>query len=206
MSKSDFVPKSDVEFLAWLDHLALNAEAHQAELGISDATLAKLKAAAVDFHAKLNAHTQAQAAANHASEEKKASRKDNEAAARSFARQVKVGDGYTDAFGKLLRIIGAEDSTDYSSLKPDLTAKDLGGGKLALDFTKNGTDGVNLYAFDETTHQYVFLARATQAPYTDSRPLADPAKPEIRRYKAIYVLIDEETGQFSDEVVATCSP
>jgi len=74
MAKSDFVPKPDNDFLAWLDPLAVNAEAHQAGLSLSDAAVAKLKASAVDFRAKLAANTQAQAAARHASEEKSASR------------------------------------------------------------------------------------------------------------------------------------
>ena len=51
-----------------------------------------------------------------------------------------------------------------------------------------------------------FLARDTQTPYLDTRPLLDPAKPEIREYKAMYVLGDEEIGIFSHELVVNCAP
>ena len=48
----------------------------------------------------------------------------------------------------MLQITGPEDSTDYASLKPDLTAIDQGGGKVELGFSKRRTDGVNIYVFD----------------------------------------------------------
>ncbi|MDD5037615.1 MAG: hypothetical protein PHE55_23040 [Methylococcaceae bacterium] len=87
-----------------------------------------------------------------------------------------------------------------------LSATDQGGGNVMLGFSKLRTDGVNIYAFDEATGQFRFLARDTQQPYVDNRPLAVPGKPELRRYKAIYVLGDEEIGLFSDEVVVNCTP
>ena len=48
---------------------------------------------------------------------------------------------------------------------------------------------------------FIFLARDTQTPYLDTRPLKVPGKPEIREYKAMFVLNDEEIGIFSHEVV-----
>jgi hypothetical protein len=42
--------------------------------------------------------------------------------------------------------------------------------------------------------------------YIDNRDLLVPGKPEVRRYKAIYVVGDDETGYFSDEVVVTVQP
>ncbi|MDD5034664.1 MAG: hypothetical protein PHE55_07870 [Methylococcaceae bacterium] len=206
MAKSDFVPTADNDFLAWLEHLAANAGSHQAELGLSPTALSGLNAAIADFRVKLTANTQAQSVARQATEAKKASRRAAEGAGRAIARQSKVATGYTDALGALLQIVGPEDSTDYASLKPDLTATDQGGGNVVLGFSKLRTDGVNIYVFDEATGQFRFLARDTQPPYVDNRPLAVPGKPELRRYKAIYVLGDEEIGLFSDEVVVNCTP
>ena len=39
-----------------------------------------------------------------------------------------------------------------------------------------------------------------------NRPLLAAGKPELRKYKAVYVLSDEEIGLFSDEVVVNCAP
>jgi hypothetical protein len=44
------------------------------------------------------------------------------------------------------------------------------------------------------------LARDTQTTYLDNRPLKVPGKPEIREYKATFVLNDEEIGIFSHEL------
>ena len=53
---------------------------------------------------------------------------------------------------------------------------------------------------------FVFLARDTASPYIDNRPLLVATKPELREYKAVYVLSDAEIGLFSDEVVVNCAP
>ena len=53
---------------------------------------------------------------------------------------------------------------------------------------------------------FVFLARDTASPYIDHRPLLVATKPELREYKCVYVLNDEEIGLFSDEVVVNCAP
>jgi hypothetical protein len=206
MAKSDFVPTTDNDFLAWLDNFITQAEARRAELGLSEAALTALKAAGAEARAKSAANLQAQAAARHAAEEKKASRRAAESSARAIARQIKAGSGYSEALGALLGIVGPEDTTDLASLKPVLTGTDQTGGVVVLNFPKLRTDGINIYEMDEETGKYAFLARDTVAPYIDNRPLRDPTKPELRRYTAVYVVGDEEVGQFSDELVVNCAP
>ncbi len=58
----------------------------------------------------------------------------------------------------------------------------------------------------ELPSKYAFLARDTVAPYVDNRPLRDSTKPGLRRYTAVYVVGDEEVGQYSDELVMNCAP
>ena len=50
------------------------------------------------------------------------------------------------------------------------------------------------------------MARDTATPYLDTRPLLTAGKPEIREYKAMFVLNDEEIGIFSHELVVNCAP
>jgi hypothetical protein len=40
----------------------------------------------------------------------------------------------------------------------------------------------------------------------DTRPLLVAGKPELRQYRAIYVVGDEEVSQFSDDLTVNCSP
>jgi hypothetical protein len=42
--------------------------------------------------------------------------------------------------------------------------------------------------------------------HKSQRPLLVPGKPEIREYKAMFVLNDEEIGIFSHELVVNCAP
>lgn len=206
MAKSDFLPAADNDFFAWLDNFVAQAQARRAELGLAEPALAALGATVAEARAKLAAHVQAQAAARHASEEKKSARQAAESQTRALARQIKAMPGYTQALGTLLGIVGPEGAADPSALKPTLSAVDQTGGTVVLSFPKLGTDGINIYEIEEGTGRYVFLARDTVAPYVDNRPLRDPTKPELRRYTAVYVIGDAEVGQFSNELVVACAP
>ena len=87
-----------------------------------------------------------------------------------------------------------------------LTGVDQTGGVVEPDFDKSISDGVNIYAKRDGDADFVFLARDTASPYIDNRPLLVATKPELREYKCVYVLNDEEIGLFSDEVVVNCAP
>ncbi|MEI8344984.1 MAG: TIM barrel protein, partial [Candidatus Omnitrophota bacterium] len=84
----------------------------------------------------------------------------------------------------------------------------IAGFKEAMEivFNKSKSDGVNVYSQRDGDAGWVFLARDTESPYVDNRPLLAAGKPEVRRYKAIYVLGDDETGQPSDEITVTATP
>jgi hypothetical protein len=206
MAKSDFIPRSDAEFLLWHDHFIATAIANQAESGLGDAELAAHQADNAEFRAKLAAKNLADATAKKVSAEKTDSRSRIEGNVRASARRIKAGAGYSEPLGHAFRIVGAEDSTDLSQAKPTLNATDKGAGQVVLDFVKSKSDGINVYGKREGEADFVFLARDTASPYVDSRPLAAPGKAEVRRYVAVFVLADEEVGLRSDEVVVTCSP
>jgi len=50
------------------------------------------------------------------------------------------------------------------------------------------------------------LARDTSPTYVDNRPLLVAGKPELREYKAVFVVGDIEVSQFSDEITVNCAP
>ncbi len=47
---------------------------------------------------------------------------------------------------------------------------------------------------------FKFLARDTQPPYVDNRLMFVAGKPELREYKAVFVIGDQEVSQFSDKI------
>jgi len=175
-------------------------------LGLADADVAALAADSALLDTKLAALANADAAHAQAAAEKTATRRAIEGRVRALARRIKAAPGYTEALGAQLSIVGPEDSTDLTAAKPTLTAKAQARGAVEIAFKKSKSDGVNLYAQREGDAGWVFLARDTESPYLDTRPLLTAGKPEQRRYKAIYVLGDDETGQFSDEITVTATP
>ena len=90
-------------------------------------------------------------------------------------------------------------------LKLSVLAKERD-GQIQINFNKLTSDGVNMYSKRDGDADFVFLARDTQTPYVDTRPLLVPGKPEIREYKAMFVLGDEEICVFSHELVVNCAP
>ena len=83
---------------------------------------------------------------------------------------------------------------------------DCTGGQVQINFNKLTSDGVNIYSKRDGDADFIYLARDTESPYIDTRPLKVPGKPEIREYKAMFVVGDEEIGIFSHELVVNCAP
>lgn len=205
MAKQDCISKKDADFLTQLKYLRDKAPSQQAVLNISPADIATLTADATLFEGKLTAFNDADAVYSQTSTDKQNTRAAVEGRERAIIRRFKSATGYTDAIGQLLKIIGPDDTTDLATAKPDLTAIARAHG-IELGFTKSKSDGVNIYGKRDGDADYVFLAHDTSAPYVDNRALLVAGKPEVRRYKAIYVLNDAEIGSFSDEVVVTVQP
>jgi len=81
--------------------------------------------------------------------------------------------------------------------------------------------GVNIYAKSGDEPDFNFLAccagvgrrlvalqnnRLPSIGSAEEGPLLVATKPELREYKCVYVLNDEEIGLFSDEVMVNCAP
>ena len=83
-------------------------------------------------------------------------------------------------------------------------------------FNLANSEGVNIYSRREGDTDFKFLARDTELaapesdeggpPYVDNRPMLVAGKPELREYKAVFVVGDQEVSQFSDEITVNCAP
>lgn len=206
MAKQDYIPSSDNDFLIWHDQFRTGVGLQLAVVGLLPADAAALGADNAGIHAKVTAMNAAAAAAKQATQDKIASRTAVERNARNLAKRIKAHPAYTPALGALFKIIGPDDSTDLSAAKPDLSGSALAGGSVELAFLKSTSDGVNLYSQRDGDAGFVFLARDTTSPYVDNRPLLVANKPEVRKYKARYVVNDQEIGNASDEVAVTAQP
>lgn len=206
MSKGDFIPAADNDFLLKLGQFLAALPAHLADYGVPEKDLAALQAALAVLQAKIVAANEAAAAARQATAEKNDARIAAESLFRAMARHIKNGLGYNPAHGAHLGIEGPDHTVDLTAAKPVLTGSDQTGGVVLISFSKLKSDGINLYCQREGDTDWVLLGRVTVSPFRDTRPLLVPGKPELRRYTAVFVKHDQEIGQFSDELVINCAP
>ena len=126
----------------------------------------------------------------------------------------------TVALGNLLGIEGPDGGIDLPGRQPDITGTDDTGGAVEIGFNKLTSDGVNIYSKRDgdacLRREGRGYGRRAATPYLDTRlpsigsakegPLKVAGKPEIREYKAMFVLNDEEIGVFSHELAVNCAP
>ena len=203
MPKSTFIPVADHDFLVWLDHFIANLTP---EHGVSEADLMALKAASDDFHAKTALAGNAAATAKQATADKNDSRHAAETLIRAEARRIKARSNYSEGVGAHLGIEGPEYINDLATSSPNLNGVDQTGGMVILSFTKYKSEGINIYCQRENDTDWVLLGRATVSPFLDNRPLLQTGKPELRRYTAVFMLKDQEVGQYSHDLVINCAP
>lgn len=206
MAKSSFIPSTDSDFQRWYNNFSAALPAQQALFGLSSEDIAAIASGNQDLNAKIQAADAASAAAKVANAAKSDSRRKADGDARGIARRIKAHPKYTPAIGQLLGIEGAESSGDLSGSSPDVFVINLGGGKAEVSFSKSSSHGVNVYGWREGDGDFVFLARDNASPYVDERPPLVAGKPELRRYKLIYVVSDREVGQFSPIAETVVTP
>src|SRR6266581_945668 len=146
MPKSDFIPRTDSDFLVWHDQFKTSVLAQAATFGLVAADTTPITNDNTDIHAKVTSVNSTSATATQAVADKNTSRANANKHARALAARIKAHPAYTVALGSLLGIEGPQDTTDLATSKPTLTGIDQTGGVVELDFDKSISDGVNIYA------------------------------------------------------------
>ena len=111
----------------------------------------------------------------------------------------KLANGYTQAIGEELGVIGTHLDFDPTTYKAKITAE-IFAGFVRIKFIKKGTDGINLYHRKKGEATWIFLARDTKSPYDDHITLETPNQPEHWEYRAFGIIDDAEIGLPSDIV------
>ena len=206
MPRNEFMPTNDAQFLVWHDKMKAAATTIGTALGITADDLTEIGTDNTAAHAKVNAAVTASTAAQTAIHQKNDALADVKANVRLFAKRVKGHRDYTEAQGIQLGIVGAEDTTDMTVEQPTLAGNPLPGFAVEVGFTKSNADAVDIYGTRDGDGASQFLGRDTQSPYVDNRLPLVPGKPEIRKYKGIYVVKNQQIGSFSDEITVVCQP
>lgn len=122
---------------------------------------------------------------------------------RAAVQRMKASPGYTEAIGIQLQIVGEETGgLNTETAKPTFKGTALI-DRVRLDWTKGDYDGVIIECRRGDETAFTFLDKDFKSPFDDLRPNLVPGKPEVRRYRMIYLLDDAIVGTHSDEVAVT---
>lgn len=128
---------------------------------------------------------------------------------RNLVQRIQLAPGYNETVGRALGITGGEGggpSAPGSAPQPGLKARSTGPGTVQLDFTKEKFDGVFIESRRAGEDGWRSLGVDNYSPYIDDRPPLEAGKPEMREYRARYLLRDQATGDWSDIVTTTFIP
>jgi hypothetical protein len=117
--------------------------------------------------------------------------------------QIKKNAAYTATIGEVLGVIGAEIVSNFSTAQPVLQLT-FEGGLVHLMYVRGQADGILLYCMrgDETV--FTLLFTVTKTTYIDSRPNQTVGQPELRQYRAFYMVGDVAVGIESAVVSIKC--
>ena len=204
----DFLPKKQDAYLKWHDKYLKEVKLLPAGFGIAAGEVTQVQDQNDALHEKMAAVVDADAAAKVAHADLNTIITASQATARGQARRIKPNPAYDTALGEKMGIVGPADATDVSHAQPQLKGTAKANGVVEVDSDKLGglVEGIHLSSQREGDSGWVFLGTETHPPYVDNRPLLQPGKPEIRRYKAIFFLGKAEVGLASDILEVTARP
>lgn len=125
---------------------------------------------------------------------------------RQLVQRIKNHPAYTESMGKDLGIVGADQNSERSTLKPDLKLR-LSGGSVQVIWKKSTADAIRIecdrgtgaspsaLAAPAPSPAWQLVGIDTQPDFTDTTPITAPA---VWKYRAIYLIKDEPVGQWSD--------
>lgn len=112
-----------------------------------------------------------------------------------LVQRIKSNSAYSEALGRDLGIIGSQAAMDMRQVKPVLRVS-LKGSAVEVQWQRGDADAMYLEV-DRGTGVWEFLSMRTGIRLVDE---VTPNKFARWRYRGIFLVNDEQTGQWSDEV------
>lgn len=116
-----------------------------------------------------------------------------------YVHEIKRHPRYTQAAGHALGIIARKKEFDPSVAKPVLSVQ-VKDGFAVLKWRQSGSEGAFIYVDRRDGNGFVKLLKTVRTEWTDTTPFAEGAVKATWDYKIIYMIADEEIGDFSDPV------
>jgi hypothetical protein len=125
---------------------------------------------------------------------------------RGTVKRLKGAPAYTPAIGEALRVVGSNPPVDPTTAKPPLRARPLTMFQAELRWKRGSFSGVLVQSQRDGEESWTDLGVKTGTTFVDERAPQQPNRPEVRRYRQVYVKNDEPVGLWSDVVSVTVSP
>jgi hypothetical protein len=122
----------------------------------------------------------------------------------ALVARIKASKNYTEAIGKDLWIVGSKQNIDPSAWKPALAIKIQAGHPIIM-WTKGNPAAIEILVDRGESNNFIQLTINTEPNTTDNWPLPPAGTSAMWRYKAIYLLHDEQVGQWSDVISVAVS-
>jgi hypothetical protein len=117
---------------------------------------------------------------------------------RAFITRAKTSAGCTGYIRVAQQWIGEQHEIDYNTQRPTIRIE-VQRGRVKITGQKPGFASVNIYGRKKGDVEWKLITiRITKFPYYDERPLTVAGTPEVREYRAVGVVNDQEIGQPSE--------
>lgn len=227
MPRQYYLPRNDQDRVLWLNNFAGKLNEHAATLEVAAATVTDMQTAAAYLGYVFNVH---QGLKNNVKEMTAYKRQliDGRIGAtvgalptlpdlgtaptavtfpifsrvQQLVQVLRNHPAYTASIGQDLGIIGAEQSTDTSTLKPVLKLS-IVANEVIVKWTKGSATSIDIYVDRSDGKGMIYLANDYSPPYEDRITLAPDNPPALWSYRAIYRVGDKQVGQYSDVVSIT---
>lgn len=226
MPTTSFMPHDDIGKAELLEHLVTILPKYAELLNISPAMFAALKTDSIAFREALNQVDDAQSYAMYCTAYKKHLRdggsgilqrpsppKLDESALTAvepgiasrlsaLAAYIKAQPNYTTAIGQETWLIGYAQTFNPSTWKPVLSCQ-FKAGHPVIVWKKAQAKALEIWVDRSDGKDFVFLAINFEPNTIDSASLPPSGTTALWKYKAIYILHDEQVGQWSDVLNVT---
>jgi hypothetical protein len=221
MPNTDYIPNADADRVSWINNAATKLPAYQTVLGLTTADTTQLAKDSAMYAYTVNLLNIIKQTQQNATAFKNLLKHESAGQVlggipampvlpvappavpagifdrtRSLMQRAKNSAGYTDAIGQDLNIVASINTVDLTSITPELKGK-LDVGRPHLKWQKGYADAIDLFADHNDGAGFVLIGRFLRSEYLDITPLAVGKVAEEYKYKAVYVINDEQVGIMS---------
>jgi len=200
---ASYLPRSDSSLLIWLGNFQNTLATQAKALSVATSELKPALDGAKDLSAAIQVDEQKyaewQAAVAYTADVKTQALIEIQ----RIIDRLRATPGFTEEHAKAMMAVPRRPQPMLlGSHKPAIRGS-FAGGKVRLRWTRGALDGIHVYGRQQGETTWQLLGRDNRPPYDDPRPLPPNSSVEVREYRAIGVVDDQEVGLPSDIVTVT---